>query len=62
MALRFAYALRTALSSHLGVCSWLMRKVVGLAQNHEHTPTILPKIILAGFQVLRSSANVAELS
>ena len=39
-----------------------MRKVVTLAQNHEQTLSILPKIILAGLQVLRSSATVAELS
>ena len=39
-----------------------MRKVVTLAKNHEHTPFILPKIFLAGLQVLRSSAGVAELS
>ena len=53
---------RTALSSHLGVCSLLMRKFVTLVQNHELTLSILPKIILAGLQVLHSSANVAELS
>ena len=38
------------------------RKVVTLVQTHEHTLIILPKKILAGFQVLGSSACVSELS
>ena len=70
--------LRLALSSHLKVCLFHslshqvvtlflsnifdLAQAVTLAQNHEHTLIILPKIVLAGLHVLRSSAGIAELS
>ena len=37
-------------------------QAIRLAQNHEHTLNILSKIVLAGLQVLLSSAVAAELS
>ena len=33
-------------------------QAVTLVQNHEHTLIILTKIVLAGLQVLRSSAGI----
>ena len=47
------------LSSHLEVCSCLGARLLRL---HKLMSIILPKIILAGFHVLQSSACVAELS
>ena len=53
--------LRMASSSRLEVCHDLVQAVT-LAQNHEHTQIILSKILLAGLQVLLSSACIVELS
>ena len=50
--------LHQALSSHLV----LSARLLCLRKTHELTLIILPKIILAGFQDLRSPACVAELS